>query len=200
MIDLGEAEPIDGLIADFRAGIIAEAEAGDGRDMAKRRDGASPTTVCDAGSALRAALFDRLAPTLGSCTRLLLAPDGDLTRLPFEVLPVADGRRLIDDYQISYLSCGRDLVRVSAAVMGNPHEPLVVADPDFDLEVRIPTGVEAPTQGFSPGLRGRHKTVIEVPTQSVPTTAIAAHRWPSLGRFGPRLRHLSFPSAARNPP
>jgi CHAT domain-containing protein len=144
MIDLGEAEPIDGLIADFRAGIIAEAEAGDGRDLAKRRDGTSPTTVCDAGSALRAALFDRLAPTLGSCTRLLLAPDGDLTRLPFEVLPVADGRRLIDDYQISYLSCGRDVLRFLASATGQPGEPLVVADPDFDLEAgeRLTPGLE----------------------------------------------------------
>ena len=43
MIDLGEAEPIDRLIADFRAGIIAEAEADDGRDMAKRRDDAAPS-------------------------------------------------------------------------------------------------------------------------------------------------------------
>ena len=41
MIDLGEAEPIDRLIADFRAGIIAEAETGDGRDMAKRREEAA---------------------------------------------------------------------------------------------------------------------------------------------------------------
>ena len=41
MIDLGEAEPIDRLIADFRAGIIAEAETDDGRDMAKRREEAA---------------------------------------------------------------------------------------------------------------------------------------------------------------
>ena len=134
MIDLGEAEPIDRLIADFRAGIIAEAETEDGRDMAKRPEEAAPTVEGDAGSALRAALFDRLAPALGSRTRLLIAPDGDLTRLPFEVLPTADGRRLIDDYQISYLSCGRDVLRFGAAATGQPGEPLVVADPDFDLE------------------------------------------------------------------
>ena len=84
--------------------------------------------------ALRAALFDRLAPALGNRTRLLIAPDGDLTRLPFEVLPTADGRRLIDDYQISYLSCGRDVLRFGAVATGQPGEPLVVADPDFDLE------------------------------------------------------------------
>jgi len=115
MIDLGEAEPIDRLIADFRAGIIAEAGTGDGRDMARRRDEAPPAAASDAGLTLRAALFDRLAPALGNRTLLLISPDGNLARLPFEVLPTADGRRLIDDYQIGYLSCGRDVLRFGAA-------------------------------------------------------------------------------------
>jgi tetratricopeptide (TPR) repeat protein len=139
MIDLGEAEPIDRLIADFRTVITAEAETKDGRDVEKLRHATPPTTERDAGLALRAALFDRLAPALGSRSRLLIAPDGDLTRLPFEALPTEHGRRLIDDYQISYLSCGRDVLRFGATVTGGPGSPLVVADPDFDLEATIPT-------------------------------------------------------------
>jgi hypothetical protein len=58
-----------------------------------------------------------------------------LTQLPFEVLPIADGRRLIDDYQISYLSCGRDVLRFGVAATGLHGQPLVVADPDFDLDI-----------------------------------------------------------------
>ena len=50
MIDLGEAEPIDRLIADFRAGIIAEAETKDGRDMAKRQEEAALSVESEAGS------------------------------------------------------------------------------------------------------------------------------------------------------
>jgi hypothetical protein len=60
---------------------------------------------------LRAAIFDPLLPAIGNRKQLLLAPDGDLTRLPFEALPTDDGRRLIDDYQISYLGVGRDALR-----------------------------------------------------------------------------------------
>ena len=86
--------------------------------MEKPRGKAPPTAESDAGLALRAALFDRLTLPLDGHTRLLLAPDGDLARLPFEVLPTADGRRLIDDYQISYLSCGRDVLRFGAASTG----------------------------------------------------------------------------------
>ncbi|MGZ7133077.1 MAG: CHAT domain-containing protein, partial [Halobacteriota archaeon] len=66
-------------------------------------------------------------------TRVIIAPDGELTRLPFEALPTDDGRRLIDAYRISYLSVGRDVLRFA---YNTPHEPnasVVVADPDYDL-------------------------------------------------------------------
>jgi CHAT domain-containing protein len=85
------------------------------------------------GRALRAALFDPLLPAIGNRNQLLFAPDGDLTRLPFEALPTDDGRRLIDDYQISYLGVGRDVLRFGAASSGQPAAALVAADPDFDL-------------------------------------------------------------------
>jgi len=174
MIDLGEAEPIDRLIADFRDGIIAEAEAGDRRNMEKRRQGAAPTAKSHAGPALRAALFDRLATALGNRTRLLIAPDGDLARLPFEVLPTAVGRRLIDDYQISYLSYGRDVLRFDAVATGQPGGPLVVADPDFDLETVTMREPAQPKAGFWSRLLGRGKKTQAMPMQSVPALATTA--------------------------
>jgi CHAT domain-containing protein len=133
MIDLGEADPIDRLIADFRAGIIGEGEDRTGRDVVRRRAEPAPAAG-NAGLALRAAIFDPLVPALGDRMRLLVAPDGDLTRLPFETLPQDNGRRLIDDWAISYLSCARDVIRFGTASTGQPTAPLVVADPDFDLD------------------------------------------------------------------
>jgi len=50
-------------------------------------------------------------------TRLFLAPDGDLARLPFEVLPTDDGRYLIDNYQISYLSVSRDVLHFGTTLL-----------------------------------------------------------------------------------
>ncbi len=131
MIDLGEAEAIDQLIAQFRTFITRDAEshqARHGRPFKSSED----TSTFD-GTALRAALFNPLLPALGDCTRLFLAPDGDLNRLPFEVLPTDDGRRLIDHYQISYLGVGRDVLRFGAESTLKPTAPFVVADPDFDL-------------------------------------------------------------------
>ena len=135
MIDLGEAKSIDMMIAKFRQSIIGdqsrqivpinlEATQGIGR------------TLTEEGLALRTALFDPLIGALNGCTRLLLAPDGDLSTLPFEALPLdKNGRCLIDDYSIHYLTTGRDILRIDKFSSDIPNEPLVAADPDFDLEI-----------------------------------------------------------------
>jgi tetratricopeptide (TPR) repeat protein len=142
MLDLGEAEPIDRMIADFRAGITRDPDNRRAQvpyaDEEPGADGEAPSVaVTGQGTALRQRVFDVLLPHLGGRTRLLLCPDGDLTRLPFEVLPDGRGGRLIDTYRISYLSSGRDVLRCGTQPTGQPRPPLVVADPDFDL-VRQP--------------------------------------------------------------
>jgi hypothetical protein len=80
-------------------------------------------------------------------------PTRHLTRLPFEVLPTGDGRRLIDEYQISYLGAGRDVLRFGAAVSGQPTADLVAADPDFNLSVAA--GQDAASLEQQPQMRGR---------------------------------------------
>jgi CHAT domain len=174
MLDLGAAEPIDRLIAHFRAGIIADGKRADGRDMAKQREESPLTAENDAALALRAALFDPIALVLGDLTRLLIAPDGDLARLPFEVLPTADGHRLIDAYQISYLSCGRDVLRLGAAISGEAGVPLVVADPDFDLNTVALRKMAQPRAGLLSRVLGRGKQAMTLPDQSPRATAMTA--------------------------
>ncbi len=117
MVDLGEASEIDRLITEVRGELT-------GRSRAR--------TGPAAGARLRQAVFDPLLPVLAGRRRLLLAPDGDLARLPFEVLPQGRGEYLIDRYEISYLATARDLLRLTAAVPVPGGEPVVVAAPDFD--------------------------------------------------------------------
>jgi CHAT domain-containing protein len=62
----------------------------------------------------------------------------DLHRLhvwlvPFEALTLKGGKYAIEKYQISYLTSGRDVLPSPAARM-KATAPLVLADPDFDLE------------------------------------------------------------------
>lgn len=65
--------------------------------------------------------------------RLFIAPDGDLTTLPFEVFPLTAVSHLIDEYRISHLGAGLDVLRFAVESTGTPSAPLVIADPDFDV-------------------------------------------------------------------
>ncbi|MBC7820424.1 MAG: CHAT domain-containing protein, partial [Planctomycetaceae bacterium] len=127
IIDLGEAEPIDHMVGNFQSGIV---DAHRGLSFGKSK---TPNETDDVGHSLRVAVFDPIARQVGDCRWLVIAPDGALTVLPFAVLPTDDGNRLIDDYQISYVTTGRDVLRFGRATTGSATEPLVVADPDYDL-------------------------------------------------------------------
>ena len=69
-----------------------------------------------------------MVQALGGITRVFLSPDGELTRLPFESIPTPDGEFLIDRYEFSYVTCGRDLLRVGPGT-ARAAEPIVIAEP-----------------------------------------------------------------------
>jgi CHAT domain-containing protein/tetratricopeptide (TPR) repeat protein len=127
MVDLGEATPIERLIASWRAALL-------GGDRQLRIATLPAAARADDGAALRAVVFDPLLPALQGRTRLFLAPDGDLTTIPFEVLPSGDGQYVIDTYELSYLSTGRDVLRFTHVPSATPGPALVMADPDFNLQ------------------------------------------------------------------
>jgi hypothetical protein len=70
---------------------------------------------------------------LEDCNRLFLVPDADLCRLPFDSLPLSDTRFVIDDYEVSYLSAARDLLQLGILRQHPGSQPIVIADPDYDL-------------------------------------------------------------------
>jgi CHAT domain-containing protein/Tfp pilus assembly protein PilF len=112
--ELGEAKAVDESVAKLRKAL---------RDP-KRKD------VKRLARAVDEKVFRPLRPLLGDVTRLLISPEGALNLIPFEAL-VDDRRRyLVERYSISYLSSGRDLLRLQVA-RESQSGPLVVADPDF---------------------------------------------------------------------
>jgi CHAT domain-containing protein/tetratricopeptide (TPR) repeat protein len=131
MIDLGKSDYIDHLIADFRKSIINNSND---RHLYPITDNSfDKTSTDDIGLKLFAAIFNPLLSVCTNCKRIFLCPDGDLTLLPFETLPTIEGNRVIDTYEISYLSVGRDILRFGIKPDSNQNPPLVIADPDYDL-------------------------------------------------------------------
>ncbi|MBO0722179.1 MAG: CHAT domain-containing protein, partial [Blastocatellia bacterium] len=62
---------------------------------------------------------------------LLIAPDGMLNLIPFAALVDEENRYLIERFNISYLTSGRDLLRLQNSPPSR-EAPLVLADPRFD--------------------------------------------------------------------
>lgn len=170
ILDLGEATLIDRMIASFRASITGE---GSHREFETVPTEFIAGTV-NKGITLRQAIFDPLLKKISDRKRLFLAPDGDLSRLPFEVLPIDENRWLIDEYHISYLSTGRDVLRFNAVTSGQSTEPLVLADPDFDLSAKESTTFVNRIK--SSGRRSRDLNPSRVYFQPLPGTRVEGEK------------------------
>jgi CHAT domain-containing protein len=66
----------------------------------------------------------------GNAAHLLISPDGELNLMPFEALVDESNHYLVERYAITYLTSGRDLLRMQQT-RPSKAPPLIVADPAF---------------------------------------------------------------------
>lgn len=113
-IDLGEATPIDQAIEQFHAAIR--------KDRSRM-----PLQLL---RRLDQLIAQPVRPLLGSARRVLISPDGAINLVPFAALRDEQNRFLIENYSLTYLTSGRDLLRArqSAATAG---EDIVFANPSY---------------------------------------------------------------------
>ncbi|MEA5463182.1 tetratricopeptide repeat protein [Leptothoe sp. PORK10 BA2] len=116
--DLGEAVAIDNTLTEFRQ--LLQTRSQRLKPVARQ---------------LYDQLFAPLAPELAGVDHLLLAPDGQLNLIPFAALVDEDGGYLLEDYHITYLTSGRDLLRLDGAVASR-QAPVLMANPDYDNAVQ----------------------------------------------------------------
>jgi CHAT domain-containing protein len=130
LIDLGPAAAIDDAVEQFR-----KAVSDPDNDRAT-----------ELGHALYALTFGKLAPALGGATRVLIAPDGALNVVPFAALVDDRGEFLIKRYTFTYLTSGRDLLRL--AIRTRPQgSGAIFADPRFDAAAPPAGALVATTRG-----------------------------------------------------
>ncbi len=152
MIDLGETEHIDRLIQAFRKSVsLGDNYAPDQMGMRKKKTAPASNRKTPKyqpppeAIELYQAIFNPIRPYLGAVKQLLLAADGNLSLVPFKILPTDEtGERLLmDEYNISYLSAGRDILRSKIQTSRLASQALIIADPDFDLkEVEITEDIQ----------------------------------------------------------
>lgn len=113
-IDLGAADDIDPLVARLREALRNPASS----DFNLR------------ARALDERVLQPLRAALDGASRLLIAPDGALNLVPFEALVDEHGRYLLERFATTYLTSGRELLRMqwADALAGRP---VIVANPLF---------------------------------------------------------------------
>jgi CHAT domain-containing protein/Tfp pilus assembly protein PilF len=83
-----------------------------------------------AARALDAKLMEPVRGLIGKTDHLLIAPDGDLNLIPFAALLDKQNHYLLENYTITYLTSGRDLLRFQTHAKAK-RPPLLLANPDF---------------------------------------------------------------------
>lgn len=110
---------------------------------------------------IRSLLLDPIAEYVGDRQHLLISPDSQLNRLPFEALQTDDGRYLVEQYQISYLNSGRDLLKFEVTEP-SPAPAVVLANPDYET---------APVADARDGARPRSTELSQMRFGALPGTA-----------------------------
>jgi MYXO-CTERM domain-containing protein len=163
-VDLGESAPIE------RAA------------MALRKTLSSPNSQDPKAPAraLDELVMKKVRPLLGGKTRLLISTDGALSLVPFAALVDEDGRYLVEKYEITYLTSGRDLLRLSRQTKTQSGTAVVLANPAFGSRARGESALGLLAEGSSPagaeGTRGLEKAYFE----PLPATGMEARKLSTL--------------------
>jgi len=112
--DLGLATEIDGAVDAFRQAL---------RDPGR-------ADASQLSRALAAKVLQPVRPMLEGVKHLLISPDGELNLIPFEALVDEKNQYAVESYSISYLSTGRDLLRMQVP-RNSKSGPVLFANPFF---------------------------------------------------------------------
>jgi CHAT domain-containing protein/tetratricopeptide (TPR) repeat protein len=168
LVDLGDAGLIDAIVTQLRKGFAGAPKAitTDGEPEAEKH-----LTVVLEGLSKR--ILHPLLPHIAMKTRWILCPDGDLWLVPWNALPLADGKYAVEKHTISYVTSGRDLVYAATRPRVALSTALVLGDPDFDLSFDTqpsPESKDSPRSGSLAELLRKN------PAPRLPGTATEAEK------------------------
>jgi CHAT domain-containing protein len=142
--DIGPANEIDSALAALREA-LRDSRRQNVRELARAAD---------------RKIMQPVRALAGEATQLLISPDGTLNLIPFEALVDEQGEYLLERYSISYLTTGRDLLRMQVTrtsrsgpvVVANPFfgEPLIAQAAGGDRHRSISNAADLSTVYFTP--------------------------------------------------
>lgn len=125
-IDLGHSEPINGAV-----------------ETVSRRMASGQFRARDLVPALQRLgelIYAPLATHLTNVSHLIICPDGQLSRIPFEMLPLppfgGQPRYLAEEKMITYVTSGREVARLAQPSNSQKtNAPVILGNPDFNFNL-----------------------------------------------------------------
>jgi tetratricopeptide (TPR) repeat protein len=128
-IDLGPVTQIDAAVQKFREKLIKAPNPG---LTLTTKQFPAQQGLKTAARRLDSLIMQPVRQQLGKRTRLLISPDSTLNLIPFDALVDQQQRYLVARYEISYLTSGRDLLRLPAENLAlTTAPPVILANPDY---------------------------------------------------------------------
>jgi CHAT domain-containing protein/Tfp pilus assembly protein PilF len=113
-VDVGEAQEVEAVVRRLRVALATP----------------TSTEVKQQSAAVSAKLLTPLRVHLRGVEHILFSPDGELNLVPMAALQEESGTYLSERFNVSYLTSGRDLLRI-ATDPNTPTNVVVIADPDY---------------------------------------------------------------------
>ena len=214
--DLGEAAIIDAQIQQFRQLLskpTINSQASEQQEELDRAGGlvSKPETNQNSNQKIKQTareldklLMQPVRAMTGDATHLLLSPDSQLNLLPFAALVDEEDNYLVENYLITYLTSGRDLLRLQLNLDTETTTPLLFANPTYSAEgVATATKSDEENRGKRSGELGSltfaplpgTKTEGEVISQLVPDMTVLTEQQASENNLkdkqNPEFLHLA---------
>jgi CHAT domain-containing protein/tetratricopeptide (TPR) repeat protein len=170
-VDLGEVPVIDRLVDTFRAALAD-----------RTRD-----DIAQHARALDERVMRPLRACLGEARHILLSPDGALNLVPFAALQDEHGRYLVETVSFTYLTSGRDLLRLTRR-RSSRGVPLVVAGVNYALRGLDPARRQWP---LLPHTLGEADAITDLFPDAVVLGPDEATEAAVRAVAGPRLLHVA---------
>ncbi|MDY6804190.1 MAG: CHAT domain-containing protein [Cyanobacteriota bacterium] len=134
-VDLGDAGAIDRAVLDFRKALRQQPSTSEQqpRRLTGNIEKLTVEQIKEKARALDEMIMRPVRDLLQNKSQLLLSPDSQLNLIPFAALVDEQSRFLVETYNITYLTSGRDLLKLQLPTP-KLEAPLIVGNPDFDLD------------------------------------------------------------------
>jgi CHAT domain-containing protein len=153
-VDLGKADPINEAAKALQSSLVNSMSL--------------LSTLRATARELDSLLMQPIRAKLGNKTHILLSPDSQLNLIPFAALVDENNQYLVENYQITYLTTGRDLLRLA-----NKQQPrqasVIVANPEYDKP-----GVTNAEIALNRGTHQRSSDIDRISFGELPGTATEA--------------------------